>query len=203
MPLAFIFDWSGTLSDNFDNFYQVCQLMFQHFNQPVISRRQVRENVTVPYMRFWHKYLPQLTKRQQDVLYEKFIHQVGNPPLHPHVKAALRYLHRQGYKLFILSADPASKLYPEIKQASLDRLFTKIFAGVYRKDKVVKQLIKNYKLNPPTTFYAGDTLGDIEAGKSAGAKTVAVSWGYQPAYILRQTQPDYLLKDIIALKKII
>jgi pyrophosphatase PpaX len=46
----------------------------------------------------------------------------------------------------------------------------------------------------------GDSELDIEAGRSAGVATCAVSWGFRPAWLLKEYRPDYLVgaaRDIV------
>ena len=48
----------------------------------------------------------------------------------------------------------------------------------------------------------GDTVGDIRAGKEAGVRTAAVTWGYQQRDLLSKEVPDRLLdqpKELLAL----
>ncbi len=44
-----------------------------------------------------------------------------------------------------------------------------------------------------TTFMIGDMVGDIRAGKQAGVRTVAVTWGFQARELLVRETPDYLV----------
>jgi phosphoglycolate phosphatase len=42
------------------------------------------------------------------------------------------------------------------------------------------------------TFYIGDTAGDIKEAKQAGARTVAITWGWHTREKLRETGPDFI-----------
>ena len=55
---------------------------------------------------------------------------------------------------------------------------------------------------PEETVYFGDMVLDIKAGKKAGVKTVAVSWGYQPREKLKKVDPDFLIDDPLEIKEI-
>jgi phosphoglycolate phosphatase len=44
-------------------------------------------------------------------------------------------------------------------------------------------------------WYVGDTVGDIVEGKQAGATTVAVTWGWQPAEALSEASPDRIVRS--------
>ena len=108
MHKAFIFDWSGTLSDNFHLFCKVCALIFTELGKEPIGPDEIKLNFTLPYMKFYNKYFPDLTKEKQDALFEKYIHTVGEPEIYKNVKETIDYLNKSGFELFILSSDPVS-----------------------------------------------------------------------------------------------
>lgn len=201
MNKTFIFDWSGTLSDNFHYFVKVCALMFKEYGLSPILEDEIRLNFDTPYMKFWNKYLPNQTQAEHHRLYEKLIHQVGEPTLYPGVEDIVRYLNGADYKIFVLSSDPISKLVPEVKKSGLSELFFKVIGGVHDKKETLTSLIKEFKLNKEATFYVGDTAGDVVAGKYAGLKTVGISWGFQHKSILTKSKPDFLIDDIKEIRK--
>lgn len=49
-------------------------------------------------------------------------------------------------------------------------------------------------VDPSECLYFGDSASDIEAGRNAGMKTVAVSWGYQPHERLMAARPDHVIE---------
>lgn len=117
MNKAFIFDRSGTLSDNFHSFCQVCDLIFKTLGKKPISSEEIRLHFTLPYMKFWNLYFPNLSKEKQCILYEKYIHQVDEAKIYRGVDGIIKLLHEKGWKVFILSSDPVSKLIPETKKS--------------------------------------------------------------------------------------
>lgn len=203
MNKAFIFDWSGTLSDNTQLFLKVCQQMFIELGREPISTEEIRRNFTLPYMTFWNKYFPDLSKEQQDILYHKYISQAGEPPLHPQVKEIIYYLQQAGFKLFILSSDHLSTLLPEVEQSGLAPLITKVTGAIHDKKDELVAMVQQFDLDQNNTFYVGDTSGDVEAGKYAGVKTIGISWGFQHRDILATARPDYLIDDIVEIKNIL
>ena len=192
MQKAVIFDWSGTLSDNFHLFSKVVSLMFEEIGHPQISDDEIRKNFTIPYMKFWNKFLPTLSKEKQEILYEKFIHQVGDPNIFPGIKEIVLSLHSGGYKLFVVSSDPKSKLLAETKNSGFCECLTEVCAGVHDKHLAIIYLIKKYSLDVANTFYVGDASGDVEEGKLAKVKTIGVSWGFQHKAVLKKSNPNYL-----------
>ncbi len=52
------------------------------------------------------------------------------------------------------------------------------------------------KADPGECLFVGDSAADMEAGKRAGVKTCAVSYGYGKRDDLAQFQPDYWIDDL-------
>ena len=106
----FIFDWSGTLIDNFHSFSQVYNLIREELNGPKISDEEIRENFTIPYMKFWNRYYPDMTLEEQNTLFTKYTHQVEEAKTYPGVLETMLNLKNQGHQLFVLSGDPTLKI---------------------------------------------------------------------------------------------
>lgn len=56
---------------------------------------------------------------------------------------------------------------------------------------------------PERVLMVGDSPGDVQAGRAAGMRTCAVTYGYRPAEELRAAEPDFLLDRIGDLEAII
>jgi phosphoglycolate phosphatase-like HAD superfamily hydrolase len=203
MPKAFIFDWSGTLSDNFHCFVKVCELIFKDAGLKTLSAAEIRLQFDTPYMKFWGKYFPGQTQMEHHLIYEKYIHQVGDPELYSGVREIIISLKAIGYDIFVLSSDNGSKLMPEVEVSGLKECFTKVVGDVHDKAEILDQLVREFTLTKTDTFYVGDTAGDIEAGKYAGLKTIGISWGFQDEAKLEASHPDFLISDIIQIKDIL
>jgi len=76
--------------------------------------------------------------------------------------------------------------------------------GADKKTSKVKK-IENIKEKYPDSeiFYVGDTKGDMIEGKLAGAKTIAVAWGWHDIGRLKEGKPDYIAKELSDLLLII
>ena len=48
-------------------------------------------------------------------------------------------------------------------------------------------------------YYIGDTRGDLIEGRAAGARTVAVTWGWHTEARLQKARPDYIVRSPTAL----
>jgi len=203
MQKAIIFDWSGTLSDSFHLFSKICALMFKELGREPLSDGEIRQNFTLPYMKFWNKYFPDLSKADQDKLFDKYNHQMKRPVLYAGSFEVVKYFHSKGFKIFIISSDPETTLLIEIKASGLEKLLTQVCARVHEKQHAIINLIDKHNLDKNNTFYVGDTSGDVEAGKLAGVKTIGILWGFQHKDILEKSKPDFLIDGIRELKKLI
>jgi phosphoglycolate phosphatase len=65
----------------------------------------------------------------------------------------------------------------------------------------IHNLLSRLGLSPADAVIVGDSSFDIEAGKSAGVKTIAVTYGYRPREQL--VGADYVIDDIIELVPIL
>jgi phosphoglycolate phosphatase/pyrophosphatase PpaX len=69
-------------------------------------------------------------------------------------------------------------------------------------DMLIK-ICNDLSIKPENTLMIGDSELDVLCGKSAGAKTCAVTYGYRNAEALKKENPDYLISDISELIKIL
>ena len=59
----------------------------------------------------------------------------------------------------------------------------------------IHKALETLRISPQRTIMIGDTEFDILAGKSAGTRTVGVTYGFQGEGI-RRSNPDYVIDDI-------
>ena|SRR3989344_4901712 len=198
-----IFDWSGTLSDDFTSVYQASMLVFKKLGREPISMEEYKREFTLPYMVFWNKYIPELTKEQEDKLYAEAIHQVDEPLIYDGVKTELERLKSLGINIIVISSHPYDKLIKEAKNYGIESYFNEINGGIHDKVEMILEITKRNNFHPKKTMYIGDVTHDIDAGKKAGVVTIALGWGYQSKEKLMEANPDYYISDIKSLKDLL
>lgn len=196
MKPAFIFDWSGTLSDYFDIWLGVCNSILKEFNHRPLSAKEAKETFTIKYMEFYGRYIPEMTEEKQAELYEKHVHLAQLPEIFPGAIETIKTLHQNNCPLFIVSSDPTDRLLAETEKAGLKNCFTEIISYSYKKHLDIAKLVEKHNLPKEHTYYTGDTSGDIEYGKVVGVKTIGISWGFQNKDAIEKSQPDYLIDNI-------
>ncbi len=203
MTSAVFFDWSGTLNNNVDAFCDVCDHMFKELGHKPISKTEIKRHFTIPYMRFWNRYFPDLTQEEESRLYTKYILLLGKAKPYLGVKKVLQELQSRNILLFVVSSDLKQTLFPEIESYGFLHFFSEVYADVYEKELVLGKILSSRGLDPKKCFFVGDTTGDIEAARRVGLKTVGIGWGFQHKSVLKKSAPDYLISRISDLRSIV
>ncbi len=124
----------------------------------------------------------------------------------PGAKNSLLYLKSKGYRIAIIS----NSSLPEIKKVLIQIGLSKKYYG-----KIISKEDVNSKPSPDginlakklfraeDSFMVGDTPCDINAGKRAHVKTIAVTTGGHSRKELMKYKPDFILNSIAEIKKII
>lgn len=69
-------------------------------------------------------------------------------------------------------------------------------------DQFIK-ICEDHNVNPARSIMIGDTELDILCGKAAGAKTIAVSFGYRDTNDVKKYEPDFIIDDLQEILNII
>ena len=189
-----IFDWDGTLLDSLNSLYETVNDIFKELRVKPISIAEFRADYELPYMKFYRRYTdaPQETI---DDLFKK-IRPKYKAELFPGVRETLKYLKEQKVNMLILSATPQSTLEDELRDLKIDFYFRDVYGSSPDKVKALPRIIAENNLNLNETAYVGDLVFDIEAGKKAGVKTIAVLCGQDPAFKLLAKAPDEKINSI-------
>jgi phosphoglycolate phosphatase len=200
-----IFDWSGPIKEVVESHFWVVSRMFEKLGTKKISLQEARESWEQPYMRFWKKYYPELTLDDEQKLYYEIVSMKGYPKSRAYkgVIELIKKLKKKGVLLAVLSSDPTERLLSEIKQFGLENIFEKIITNVHDKAEKIHELVGKNKFDKKETVFIGDSNHEIEVGKGAGIKTIAVTWGFSTEEKLKSTNPDYLVHNIKELEKIL
>ena len=202
MKKNIIFDWSGTLLNNFDQTYETTMEIFKKLGGKKISKEKYKVENVSPYMKFWNKYFPKLTKLEQDKLFSDTLKKSKSPQLYPGVKKIIKDLSESDVKLFLLSSQPEDNLKSQMKIFGIYNYFTKVIGNIHDKKVGFKDLMKNY-LKSSETIAVGDTIGEIEAGKASNLVTVGLTWGFNSKKQLNSANPDYIIDNLSGVLKIL
>ena len=103
----------------------------------------------------------------------------------------------------ILSSNPDEYLLSEIKKYRLEGLFNEVNGSIHNKTEAIIEILERNGFNSKETAFVGDTTHEVDAGRHASVKTIAVTWGYQNLDKLKLANPDFLVHSIDELEKVL
>lgn len=198
-----IFDWSGTLNDDFTSVYDAVAIVFEKLGRKPISKNKFRKEFVLPYINFYKKYSINLSKQEVNKLYSVAYQETVNTKLYPNVEKLIKSFYEQELNMIIVSSCSKKNIVIEASDYGIVDYFGEIYADVHDKTKVIKEILKINKFELDETIYVGDMVHDVEAGKVAGIKIVVLTYGYQSREELKKYNPDYIIDNILELKNII
>src|SRR5579884_3740272 len=113
------------------------------------------------------------------------------------ISSVIKKLHAEGHQLFIVSSNSVSNIRRFLKKHKLRQYFVQVYGGieVFGKAPVYRQLLKDHSLEPNQTYCIGDEVRDIEAAKTVGIKSIAVTWGFASEADLINIRPAGLARQ--------
>jgi len=204
-----MFDLDGTLVDTVQDITNALNYALKLHNIKTLSVNQTKEMVGEGVTRLVEKVLPVDKSHLQAEVMKRFLeyyaeHLTDHSREYPHVRETLE-------KLFVIKKAVISNKREALSKTLLEKLnlsqyFDLIIgsdtAGERKPSPVpVFYIISKMGVTPEESIVVGDSYYDIEAGKKASTKTVAVTYGYQPKELL--TKADYLIDDFSELLSLI
>jgi len=200
-----IFDWSGVIKDAVEDHGWVVNRMFKILGGKGMTLEEMKQNWEQPYMKFWNRYYPDMTLAEEQKIYYEAISSKDCPPakVYSGIAELIKKVKGQGVFMAVLSSDPVTTIFSEIKKFDLENIFVEVLANIHDKSEVIHDLVKRNNFKLKETVFIGDTNHEIESGKQAGVKTIAVTWGFYPEDRLKALSPDYLVHNIKELESIL
>lgn len=192
-----IFDFDGAIADSLLVFIEATNRLAKDFGYPQVSSAQIpqiknlssREMIQQLAIASWK--MPFFLRR-----FRQELHQLTpNLQLIDGMRETLEEINRQGYRLAIVTSNARQNVERFLHMQGLHPLFEFIYAGqvLLGKARVLRQLVKRYRLNPRQVICVGDETRDIEAAQQAGLRFIAVSWGLNSREVLAKHAPDVLI----------
>jgi HAD superfamily hydrolase (TIGR01509 family) len=204
-------DLDGTIVDSREAYYEAARNAFQAMGQKPpeaeaaleiprrLERKQPLSDMIKGDMR---KFLDVYLRTYYSITTEK------TKPL-PNVSTALKILSKKAkLALITMRSVPKENIINELEHFGIAQYFTHIVTALdtHKPKPSPEALIKCVKaidIQICDCIIVGDSISDIRAGKTAGAKTVAVLSGLFSREELAKERPDLILKDVNMLPKFI
>jgi phosphoglycolate phosphatase len=195
-----LWDWNGTLVDDFETCFQINHSMRLHYQLPPLGVDGYRDSFGFPLEDFYLRtgfdlIQPSYAQLTQDFM-SAYYHPQVQHQLFDDVIPILESLQNAGYKHAILSASRQERLEAMVQDMGIAHFFERI-CGVSNdaarsKYDSLKDLIASEALDPHKTWIIGDTHHDLEIAQKAGFRALLIPRGHQS--ILQATQSLQTLK---------
>ncbi len=116
------------------------------------------------------------------------------------VRDTLEWLSAQA-ELFIVTSNVGAPIQRFLQRQGID-FFRGVLGAEVDTSKTRKIRRVMAERGAGTYYYVGDTKGDMLEGREAGARTVAVGWGWHPLGLLAEASPDFIAhtpRDLLCL----
>ena len=107
----------------------------------------------------------------------------------------LKAMHARGDNLFIVTSNTRDSVDKFLHLHEIPDYFTDVEsgAGIFKKAKHIRALMKKHNLIRKHTVYVGDETRDVQAAKRANIKGVSVTWGFNTLGILEKQRPSFII----------
>src|ERR1700678_1502535 len=127
--------------------------------------------------------------------------------VYPGVHAVLQSLQDWGWQLFVCTSKREDFALLILDKFDLSRYFVAVYADTagslhHTKTALMRRLVEEQSLDPATTFMVGDRNFDIEAARTNGVTSIAVTYGYGTSEELESAPPAYTcnaVEDLLAI----
>jgi len=208
MIKAIFFDFDGTISDAKKIAY-LSMVKVLNENKYEFNRNELL-NLMGSKMQVILKKL-NLKSKDLEIVRKRFYKYIIKAALDGGIKlcVSLKPLWKlsKDYPLIVVSNSETSFLKTSIKKLKLKGLFKEIYGAekFTKKDKMLKELFKKFRIKPHEAIYIGDRFSDIEYARKSGCVAVAIhnkcSWSNLE--IIKKEKPDFIIKDFKELRKLV
>lgn len=209
-PRLIIFDLDGTLVNAYPAIIESFNFTLKKLGYPLQNSLTIRkavgwgdENLLRPFIKKkdLSKALKIYRRHHRFSLLKKSYLFAG-------VKNLLKYLKKKNFKIAIASNRPTVFTKLIIKNLSIKEYIDYILCADRLKyikphPQILYEIIKKFSLKPEEALYVGDMVIDIEAGRRAEIKTVAVTTGSNTEEELALIKPFKIISRITQLKDIL
>ncbi len=206
-----LFDLDGTILDTREAYLEAAKIAFKVTGQALPETAQLLE---IPKRLEQKKPITDIVKAVRkeflDVYLKTFytIASSNTKPV-PRVKDTLEVLSKKA-KLAVITMRlmPKDLILTELQQFGLAKYFSYVVTALdtYKPKPSPEALIKAVRamgVQMCDCVIVGDSVVDVQAGKSAGAKTVAVLTGLYSRAELSEADPNFIIADVSELPKFI
>ncbi len=200
MLRSLIFDWSGTLCDDFPLAFRLTNETLTEFGGNELTLAQFNAQFSLPVASFYRKLLPSAPlEKIEKFFFERYTCEAATLPLFPNVDLLLKYAAANQYAVYILSTIDASCIEQALRREGLSHAVHHIEGRAFDKHATVRRLLDQFALVPDEVLLVGDMPHDLRSGREAGTQTGASLYGYSRRKALEAENADYWFDSVLSI----
>jgi HAD superfamily hydrolase (TIGR01549 family) len=205
------FDLDGTLVDSHKTIYNSTIKALDDLNIPSkINEKVFREKIGKHFVDIFEDMNIPVNDFEEfiQVYKNNYFLFIEDSELYPDAADVLGYLSKKGFKISLLTTKAQDQAEKILDHFNIARYFDVIMGrrnGIAHKPSAEPLLLicNELKVKPEKSLIVGDTEMDILCGQNANTKTCAISHGYRTEESILKHNPDFIVKDLSALKEML
>ncbi len=200
-----IFDFDGTIADSLmlviDIFRELTGWQGAQTPEDVARMRRMPIRKVIKEVKVPLYQAPSLLMRGRKMMTAR----IAEVPIFAGMAEVIRTLHKQGHRMLVMSTNSAQNVEKFLRLNHLEAYFDTIYGGVglLNKAGVLRRITRINHIDRKKCVYIGDEQRDIDGARRVSIRTVAVSWGYNDAELLRTHHPFALAETPADILKIL
>ena len=188
-----MFDYDGVIVDSYEqdykDFIQLCRAHGLEINSKDEYDRLLDDNCYKVMKEYYGLDEGAIDAILKD--WEKVSENYVNMPIFKGMQDAVKKI-AEKHTVIVITSNISTLVSTVLRNNGITE-FEDILGADADKSKI-KKIRRAMEMYPSDiSYYIGDTTGDVIEAREAGAKTIAVTWGYHSAERLKRTEPDYLV----------
>ncbi len=210
MPKVIIFDLDGTIVDAYKAIHESINFTLKEFGYPPVSEGRAKKTVGLGDVNFIRAFFKDKDVEGALKIYRHHHKSslVKYSKAKPGAKKVLGLLKKRGYKLAVASNRPKRFSNILLKCLDLKKYFSVVMCGKNKEDikpkpTLLLAIMRRLKCNREDAAYVGDMTIDVQAGRNAGVKTIAVTGGSSTRAELKRVGPSKIISSLKEILKFV
>jgi phosphoglycolate phosphatase len=199
-----VLDFDGTLADSQALLVGLVNEVIEAGGYAPAEPPRIAATIGLPLEEVFRRALPALADAQRAALCAAYrcradrLEFVRQFRLYPRVADTLAALRGAGLRLVVATSKSRATTLDIVRHCAIDGLIDAVIGGDCVSvgkphPEMVHQAVERVGAALHRTLVVGDTSFDMEMGRAAGVATCAVTYGMQPAAMLRALRPDFVI----------
>lgn len=211
------FDWNGTLLADTQTVVDCTNLEIKFYGLKPQTIKEYRETFIIPVNKYFiniganPKKVEKNYKTYSKLFHTQYEKKVNKLRTRSGTRQLLEFLKNKNIKSVIFSNHSTPRIKEQCDRLKLTTFLDDILGNynahdaytLRSKEMRLASYMKRNKINSTETLIVGDTDEEIIIGRDMGAKTAGITGGHNSTKRLKAEMPDYLITNLLEIKKIL